>query len=88
MEILAGCLRDLEAIFPGRAARVTGHAVFRHPHGYPVSTPGAFARLAALHRDLDGRGLQLAGDGVIYPTFEAAVESGALAAERIEDFLS
>jgi monoamine oxidase len=77
---------EVEKVFPGAAARVIGHDVQRFPHAYPVMTPGAFGRLAALHRTLSGP-LQLAGDGLSYPTFEAAVEMGALAAERVEKAL-
>lgn len=85
-EVVERTLRDLDRVFPRASERVVGWDVQRHPHAYPVMTPGAFGRLTRLHRAAGG-GLQLAGDGVIYPTFEAAVEAGALAARRVRAFL-
>ena len=45
-------------------------------------TLGAYRRLRRLH-ELNAGNLMLAGDYMIYPTFEAAVESGALAANKL-----
>ena len=44
-------------------------------------TLGAYKRLTRLH-ETTNNGLYLAGDYMIYPTFEAAVESGQIAAEK------
>ncbi len=84
--LVAQATAAIDKVLPGAAARVVGHDVQRFPYAYPVMTPGAFGRLAGLHATLTGR-LQLAGDGLCYPTFEAAVEMGALAAARVEKAL-
>lgn len=44
-------------------------------------TVGAYERTARLHKITTGS-LLLAGDYMIYPTFESAIQSGALAAEK------
>ena len=49
-------------------------------------TPGAYKRLTRLHHITRG-GLQLAGDYMIYPTFEAAADSGEWAAEKALEVL-
>ncbi len=79
-QILAQIYDDLDTIFPQASRKVTGYDIQRFPYAYPVMTLGAYARLTALHEAMDG-GLFLAGDYMIYPTFEAAAESGFLAAE-------
>ena len=84
--LLARCKADLERVLPGTADLITGHDVHRHPYAYPVDTPGQFGRLQRLHETLTG-GLQLAGDGVVYPTFQTAILAGEIAADRIETFL-
>ena len=85
-EIMRRGLSDLDRIFPGASARVTGFDIHRHHFAYPVMTPGAFARLTRLHATLIG-GMQLAGDGVVYPTYQTAILSGQLAAERLLEYL-
>ncbi len=85
-EILDNLLRDLDRIFPGAGARVTGTDIQRFPYAYPVLTPGAYQRLTRLHEITAGP-LFLAGDYTVYPTFEAAADSGLLAADRASDFL-
>ncbi len=80
--ILQTIYAQLEGIFPKAAARITGHDIQRFQHAYPVMTPGAYQRLTRLHATIKGD-VALAGDYMIYPTFEAAVESGALAAEQL-----
>lgn len=82
-EILDNIYNDLEKIFPGVQQKVTGYDIHRFPYAYPVMTLGAHHRLSRLYKITDG-GLLLAGDYTIYPTFEAAVESGELAAEKAE----
>ncbi len=64
-----------------------GFDVQRHPLAFPVLRPGAFAALQPLHGALEDSALQLAGNYLIYPTFEAAADSGALAAERLRQVL-
>jgi predicted NAD/FAD-dependent oxidoreductase len=46
----------------------------------------AYGRLTELWGTLHG-GVQIAGDGMIYPTFEAAAQAGTIAAERIDEWL-
>ncbi len=85
-EIVRRSLREMERVSPGAAKKVTGHDVQRYTYAYPVTTPGAFARLTRLHKTMTG-GLQLAGDGVVYPTFQTAIAAGELAADRVDEFL-
>lgn len=61
---------------------VTGHDIYHIEHAYPIMIPGAYERLQKLHGELNGS-FQLAGDYMIYPTLEGAVESGAIAARKI-----
>lgn len=73
---------DFEKIFPGAAQRIVGHDIKRFVHAYPIMSVGAYGRLLQLDR-LNNGPLILAGDYTIYPTFEAAAQSGFIAAERI-----
>lgn len=86
-ELLEASYTDLRNIWPDIREKVTGYDMYRFKYGYPVMIPGAFERLTRLYATLNG-GVQIAGDGMIYPTFEAAVETGAIAAERIREWLS
>lgn len=79
-ELLARVYKDLEQIYPGAAKKVVGVDIQRFKYAYPVMTKGAYRRLTRLHA-ISTSGLLLAGDYMIYPTFEAAVESGFLAYE-------
>jgi protoporphyrinogen oxidase len=85
-EILDSIYKDLEKIFPGVEQYVTGYDIHRFPYAYPVMTLGAHHRLSRLHHITDGSFL-LAGDYTIYPTLEAAVESGEIAAEKAKKVL-
>jgi protoporphyrinogen oxidase len=85
-QILANVYADLGRIFPGIEDKVVGYDIQRFPYAYPVMTLGAYERLTRLHEITQG-GLLLAGDYMIYPTFEAAAESGYLAAEKAMDEL-
>lgn len=78
--LMARVYQDLERIYPGATAKVVGYDIQRFQYAYPVMTKGAYKRLSRLHKITSG-GLLLAGDYMIYPTFEAAVESGFLAHE-------
>jgi len=85
-EILEKVLIDLEKMIPGVRAKVDGFDIYRHDFAYPVMTLGAYHRLFRLH-EITGGSFLLAGDFMIYPTFEAAVDSGFLAAEKaMEEF--
>lgn len=85
-DIILRCKADLERVFPGRAKRIIGHDIHLHPFAYPVPVIGQFGRLTRLHETLTG-GMQLAGDGVIYPTFQTAITAGEIAAGRIREYL-
>lgn len=85
-ELLETAYRDLQAIWPDIRAKVQGYDIHRFEYAYPVMTPGAYGRLTRLWGMLHG-GIQIAGDGMIYPTFEAAVQAGTIAAERINQWL-
>lgn len=80
-EVLDKVYADLEKVFPDARTKVTGYDIHRFPYAYPVMTIGSHQRLQQL-RDLDNEGLFLAGDYLIYPTFEAALETGVIAAEK------
>lgn len=82
-ELLKKVYADLDKIFPGASSKVTGHDITHFPYAYPVMTPGAYERLVRLN-DLNKGSLVLAGDYLIYPTFESAVESGYQAARRVK----
>jgi hypothetical protein len=86
-EILQNVYADLDKVFPGVQAQIVGYDLQRFPYAYPVMTLGAYKRLTRLHEITQG-GLLLAGDYLIYPTFEAAVESGYLAAQKATAFLN
>ncbi len=78
---------DLAPLVGDVEKRVYGFDVQRHPLAFPLLRPGAFAALQPLHESLEDSALQLAGDYLVYPTFEAAADSGALAAERLREAL-
>ncbi|MFZ2488914.1 MAG: FAD-dependent oxidoreductase [Anaerolineae bacterium] len=81
-ELLQKVYQSLENIFPEVEKMIIGHDIQRFSYAYPIMTFGAYQRLRRLH-ELNTENLALAGDYMIYPTFEAAVESGALAAQKL-----
>ena len=83
-ELLQKVYADLDKVLPGASNQVTGYKVHHFPYAYPVMTLGAYARLIKLN-DLNTGSVILAGDYMIYPTFESAVETGYYAAEAIID---
>lgn len=85
-DYLTKVLAALDGIFPGTSASVTGHEITRFNHGLPVMTPGSYHRMLALE-NISADGVFLAGDYLIYPTFEAAAASGQRAAEKVEEWL-
>jgi protoporphyrinogen oxidase len=80
-EILAAVRADLERVLPGAGAKIIASRVERFPYAFPVMTLGAYKRLMRLHAINAGR-LLLAGDYMVYPTFEGAAKSGYLAARK------
>ncbi len=80
-ELLSRMSEDLEKIFTGVNEKIVGFDIQRFPYAYPIMTLGAYKRLTRLHEINQGQ-LLLAGDYMIYPTFEAAAESGRMAAEN------
>lgn len=85
-DLLEKSYQDVQAIWPDIRQKVKGYDIHRFEYAYPVMTKGAYGRLTQLWGMLHG-GVQVAGDGMIYPTFEAAVQSGTIAAERIAEWL-
>ena len=83
-ELLDNIYRDLDKIFESASSKITGHDIKKFTYGYPVMNPGAYERLLKLH-ELNEGSLILAGDYMVYPTFEAAVQSGYLASEKINE---
>lgn len=87
-EIVENTLRDLEKYFPGVRGKMQGHDVHRFPYAFPVYAPGYTDVLAALHEDRSLRGpVFLAGDYLIYATFDGAAHSGVRAAEGVRAYL-
>ncbi|MCP4660408.1 MAG: NAD(P)-binding protein [bacterium] len=85
-EIVERTFEDLEELEPQIRDLVLDWEVRRFPYAYPVMTPGAYARLTRLHEINQGSAL-LAGDYMIYPTFEAAADSGDLAGKKAMAYL-
>ncbi len=85
-DILERVYQDLEKIFPDVRDKIVGYDLYRFPHAYPVMTLGAYRRLSRLN-DITEGSLLLAGDYMIYPTFEAAAQSGYYAAQKAKDAL-
>lgn len=83
-ELLKNVYRDLDKIFSSASKKITGYDIERFPYGYPVMSLGAYDRLLKLNNS-DDDSIILAGDYMIYPTFEAAVQSGYYAAEKMLD---
>lgn len=83
-ELLQKVYADLDKVLPGASKKVSGYKVHHFPYAYPVMTLGAYGRLIKLN-DMNTGSLILAGDYMIYPTFESAVETGYYAAEAIMD---
>jgi len=86
-EILEQTHRDLERIYPDVRDLIDDEDIHRFPYAYPVMIPGAYARLTQLHELQEDDGVILAGDYMIYPTFEAAAESGYLASQYAAEWL-
>jgi len=83
-ELLKQIYIDLDGLFPDIERRVTGYDIQRFRYAYPVMIPGAYERLSRLQQ-LNNGPVLLAGDHMVYPTFEAAAESGYLAAKKIQE---
>lgn len=82
-ELLQKVYADLNKVFAGASSKVTGYDITHFPYAYPVMTLGAYDRLIRLD-GMNKGSMVLAGDYLIYPTFESAVESGYLAAKRVK----
>ncbi|MBU2514091.1 FAD-dependent oxidoreductase [bacterium] len=85
-ELMTRLYDELDKLFPGARSKVEKYEVTRFLYAYPVMTKGAYRRLTRLHQ-ISGKGIFLAGDYMIYPTFEAAAESGSIAADKLEGWL-
>ncbi|MCF6246612.1 MAG: FAD-dependent oxidoreductase [Desulfobacula sp.] len=85
-QIIDSVYPDMEKILPGSKGKVEGYKIFRFEHGYPVMTKGAYGRLTRLY-NITKAPIVLAGDYTIYPTFEAAADSGVIAADKIQEWM-
>lgn len=83
-ELIKNVYNDLDKVFPSASSKITGYDIERFPYAYPVMTLGAYQRLLNLN-EINHGSLILAGDYLVYPTFEGAVQSGYLAAKKISD---
>jgi protoporphyrinogen oxidase len=85
-ELMKTIFEQLDNVLPGSSALVKDWKITQFQYGYPVMLPGSYQRMSRLEK-ITGNGLFLAGDYLIYPTFEAAASSGQLAAEKVIDWL-
>ncbi|MGF1717827.1 FAD-dependent oxidoreductase [Photobacterium chitinilyticum] len=79
-QIMSIIKTELSTIVPGIDTKITGFDIKRFMHAYPVMSPGSYGRLEELKNSF--KGIYLAGDYMEYPTFEAAISSGADAAKK------
>ncbi|MFH0959100.1 MAG: FAD-dependent oxidoreductase [Pseudomonadota bacterium] len=83
-DLLASVIDGVERIFPKSRGSFVGHDIQRFNLAFPIMAPGSYERLIKLNKLNQGECL-LAGDFMIYPTIEAAAESGYLAAMRLDE---
>jgi len=87
-KIVETTVKALARYDPDIAGKVVGSDVHRFEHAFPVFRPGYLKVLESLYRDRTARGpLVLAGDYLVYPTFDGAVASGVRAAEAVYEYL-
>jgi len=88
-ELVNTVLTQLDTILPDSSELIEDFAVTRFHYGLPVMTPGSYQRMSRLQALSDEAedGLFLAGDYLVYPTFEAASFSGWLAASKAIDWM-
>lgn len=86
-ELLREVVETVEKVFPGASQKITGHDIRHFKYGFPVMEPGSYKHMMELFK-IENDGIFLAGDYLIYPTFEAAALSGQLVAEKVKAFLS
>jgi len=80
-------LDGLERYVPGITGLVVDADIQRFTYAFPVFDTGHTKRLLALADDDSVAGpLVLAGDYMVYPTFDGAVESAVNAVDRLEDY--
>lgn len=80
--ILSEIYDDLAIVVDFDPSWVVETDIHRIRYAYPVMTTRAYDRITRLHEITSGR-VGLAGDYMSYPTFEAAVETGWLAAKQV-----
>ncbi len=85
-KLVSTVFTQLDRLIPAASKLVKGHEITRFQYGYPVMTPGSYRRMTRL-QEITNDGLYLAGDYIIYPTFEAAASSGLLAARKTMEWL-
>lgn len=84
-ELMSTVRIQLDRILPGSSGLIKKWEITRFRYGYPVMTPGSYQRMTRL-QTITGGGLYLAGDYLVYPTFEAAASSGQLAADKVVEW--
>ena len=88
-QILESALEGLEKYEPGIREKVLGHDIHRFRYAFPVFAPNYYSTLATLYTDASARGpLFLAGDYMVYATFDGAVLSALRAYEQVSDWLT
>ena len=78
-ELLEIIKKELYSVSPDIPQLIQGYDIKRFWYAYPVMTKGSYSRLNKLYNSQSG--LYFASAYMVYPTFEAAVESGRQAAK-------
>ena len=86
--ILENTLNDLERYFPNIRSKVLGHDIHRFSYAFPVFGKNYHETLRVLQTDQTAKGpLFLAGDYMVYATFDGAVISAFRAYEQVMDYV-
>ena len=87
-EILEGIKTDLEQYFPGASTKIVGADIQRWKYAFPVFHKGYRNVIKTLQEDETvGGPVFLAGDYMVYATFDGAFWSGKYAAENVIEYL-
>ncbi len=88
-QILESTLAGLEKYAPAIRENLLGHDIHRFQYAFPIFAPGYYSTLATLYTDGSTQGpVFLAGDYMVYATFDGAVLSAMRAYEQVDEWLS
>jgi len=87
-DLLENALAGLEKYYPQVRVQTLGHDIHRFRHAFPVFGKNYHQTLQVLRTDPTTQGpLFLAGDYMVYATFDGAVLSAFRACEQVNDYL-